>query len=211
MAFPRPIEIKTNTIGDLPVIEKHYISAQQLLEDSFRLAAQVYESGFRPDYIVGIWRGGAPIGIAVQEYFDYKQIETDHIAVRTSSYYGIGNDKQNKEIRVHGLHYIIENANADESILVVDDVFDSGRSVEALLEKLKQQMRLNLPQDIRIATPYYKPKNKKVELTPDYFVHESDEWLVFPHEVSGLTPEEIASGKGDLAAIKHLFEWLCSS
>ncbi|RYV03789.1 hypoxanthine phosphoribosyltransferase [Shewanella sp. OPT22] len=188
------------------MIEKHYISAQQLLEDSFRLAAQVYESGFRPDYIVGIWRGGAPIGIAVQEYFDYKQIETDHIAVRTSSYYGIGTDKQSKEIRVHGLHYIIEHANADESILVVDDVFDSGRSVEALLEKLKQQMRLNLPKDIRIATPYYKPKNKKVELTPDYFIHESDEWLVFPHEVSGLTPEEIAAGKKDLAAIKHLFE-----
>lgn len=206
ITFLKPIDIKTKTIGDLPVIEKHYISAQQLLEDSFRLAAQVYESGFRPDYIVGIWRGGAPIGIAVQEYFDYKQIETDHIAVRTSSYYGIGTDKQSKEIRVHGLHYIIEHANADESILVVDDVFDSGRSVEALLEKLKQQMRLNLPKDIRIATPYYKPKNKKVELTPDYFIHESDEWLVFPHEVSGLTPEEIAAGKKDLAAIKHLFE-----
>ena len=186
--------------------EKHYIGAQQLLEDSFRIAAQVYESGFRPNYIVGIWRGGAPIGIAVQEYFDYKQVETDHIAVRTSSYYGIGTDKQSKEIRVHGLHYIVENANADESILIVDDVFDSGRSVHALLEKLQQLMRLNLPQDIRIACPYYKPKNTKVPLKPDYFIHESDEWLVFPHEVSGLSAAEIASGKGDLANIKHLFE-----
>ncbi len=188
------------------VTKKHYIGAQQLLEDSFRLAAQVYESGFRPDYIVGIWRGGAPIGIAVQEYFDYKQIETDHIAVRTSSYYGIGTDKQSKDIRVHGLHYIIENANADESILVVDDVFDSGRSVFALLEKLKQQMRLNIPKDIRIACPYSKPKNISVPLKLDYFIHESDEWLVFPHEVSGLTPDEIAAGKSDLSAIKHLFE-----
>ncbi len=185
--------------------EKHYISARQLLEDSFRVAAQVYESGFRPDYIVGIWRGGAPIGIAVQEFFDYKQVDTDHIAVRTSSYYGMGTDKQNKEIRVHGLHYIIENADAGESILIVDDVFDSGRSVHALLEKLKQQMRLNLPRDIRIACPYYKPKNTKVPLKPDYFIHETDDWLVFPHEVSGLTPREIASGKGDLANIKHLF------
>lgn len=48
-------------------MEKKYISAQELLEDSFRLAAQVYEDGFRPQFIVGIWRGGAPIGIAVQE------------------------------------------------------------------------------------------------------------------------------------------------
>jgi hypoxanthine phosphoribosyltransferase len=41
-------------------IEKTYISANQLLEDSFRLANQVFDSGFRPTHIVGIWRGGAP-------------------------------------------------------------------------------------------------------------------------------------------------------
>ena len=70
-------------------MEKTFITAQQLLEDSFRVAAQVFESGFRPHFIIGIWRGGAPIGIAVQEYFDFKKVETDHIAVRTSSYYGI--------------------------------------------------------------------------------------------------------------------------
>jgi hypoxanthine phosphoribosyltransferase len=46
-------------------MEKNYIQAQQLLEDSFSLAWQVYESGYRPNYIVGVWRGGAPIGIAV--------------------------------------------------------------------------------------------------------------------------------------------------
>lgn len=182
--------------------DKVYITAQQLLVDSFKVAAQVYDDGFRPDYIVGIWRGGAPIGIAVQEFYDFKGVETDHIAVRTSSYYGIG--QQSKEIKVHGLHYIIENANADDSLLIVDDVFDSGRSIYALKEKLAELMRLNLPKDIRVACPYYKPKNKKVPMTPDYFIHESDEWLVFPHELSGLTPEEIANGKSDLSEIKHL-------
>ncbi|MFQ3175825.1 MAG: hypoxanthine phosphoribosyltransferase [Psychromonas sp.] len=182
---------------------KVYITAQQLLEDSFRLAAQVYDSGFRPQFIVGIWRGGAPIGIAVQEYFDYKKVDTDHIAVRTSSYYGIG--KQSKTIKVHGLHYIIENANADDGLLIVDDVFDSGRSVVALVERLTAEMRLNMPTDVRIATPYYKPKNKTVAIVPDYFIHESEEWLVFPHEVSGLSIEEIISGKSDFENIKHLF------
>ncbi|GIU21082.1 phosphoribosyltransferase [Shewanella colwelliana] len=183
--------------------EKRFITAQELLEDSFRLAAQVFESGFRPQFIVGIWRGGAPIGIAVQEYFDFKEVETDHIAVRTSSYYGI--NQQSKKIKVHGLHYIIENANADDGLLIVDDVFDSGRSIHALKEKLQELMRLNMPRDVRIACPYYKPKNTAVELTPDYFIHESEEWLVFPHEVSGLTPEELAEGKSDLKNIKELF------
>ncbi|GGB54895.1 hypoxanthine phosphoribosyltransferase [Shewanella inventionis] len=185
--------------------DKHYISAQQLLEDSFRLAAQVYDSGFRPQFIVGIWRGGAPIGIAVQEYYDFKKVETDHIAVRTSSYYGIGTDKQDKNIKVHGLHYIIENANASDGLLIVDDVFDSGRSIDALIGKLKKFMRLNVPNDIRIACPYYKPKNTKVDLKPDYFIHSSEDWLVFPHEVSGLDPKEIAEGKSDFKNIQDLF------
>jgi uncharacterized protein len=188
-------------IGNV-TMEKRFITAQELLEDSFRVAAKVYEDGFRPDFIIGIWRGGAPIGIAVQEYFDFKQVETDHIAVRTSSYYGI--NQQSKEIKVHGLHYIIENANADDSLLIVDDVFDSGRSIDALIKQIKLQTRLNMPKDVRIACPWYKPQNSKVDIKPDYFVHESDQWLVFPHELSGLSADEIKQGKKDLTNILDL-------
>jgi hypoxanthine phosphoribosyltransferase len=183
-------------------MEKKFITAQELLEDSFRLAAKVYEDGFRPQFIVGIWRGGAPIGIAVQEYFDFKKVETDHIAVRTSSYYGI--NQQSKEIKVHGLHYIIENANAGDGLLIVDDVFDSGRSIDALITQLELLTRKNMPSDVRVACPWYKPKNSKVDFAPDYYIHESEEWLVFPHELSGLTPDEIIAGKKDLTNIHHL-------
>jgi len=183
---------------------KKFITAQELLEDSFRVAAKAFDDGFRPQFIVGIWRGGAPIGIAVQEYFDFKKVETDHIAVRTSSYYGI--NQQSKEIKVHGLHYIIENANAGDGLLIVDDVFDSGRSIDALIKQLKKLSRNNMPQDVRIACPWYKPQNSKVDFKPDYFIHESDEWLVFPHELSGLTQAEIAEGKSDLANILDLIK-----
>ena len=183
-------------------MDKKFITAQELLEDSFRVAHKVFKDGFKPQFIIGIWRGGAPIGIAVQEYFDYKEIETDHIAVRTSSYYGI--NQQSKEIKVHGLHYLIENANADDSLLIVDDVFDSGRSVAALIDKIKEQMRLNTPKDIRVACPWYKPQNSKVDIVPDYYVHSSDEWLVFPHELSGLSKEEIIAGKQDLTNIHDI-------
>lgn len=183
-------------------MEKIYITAQSLLEDSFRLAAEVYKDGFRPQFIIGIWRGGTPVGIAVQEFFDYKKVHTDHIAVRTSSYYGI--NQQSKTIKVHGLQYLIENANADDGLLIVDDVFDSGRSIAALLEQTRKLMRLNVPKDIRIATPWYKPSNNKTSITPDYFIHETSEWLVFPHELSGLTKEEIKEGKSDIANVLDL-------
>ncbi|MDN3651476.1 phosphoribosyltransferase family protein [Thalassotalea ponticola] len=183
-------------------MSKRFITAQELLEDSFRVAHQVYKDGFRPNFIIGIWRGGAPIGIAVQEYFDFRKVETDHIAVRTSSYYGI--NQQSKEIKVHGLHYLVENANAEDSLLIVDDVFDTGRSVVALIDQIRALMRLNTPKDIRVATPWYKPQNSKVDLVPDYYVRKSDEWLVFPHELSGLSREEIGEGKSDVSNIIDL-------
>ncbi len=185
-------------------MNKIYITAQQLLEDSFRLAQRIYVDGFRPNFIVGIWRGGTPVGIAVQEYFEYKGIETDHIAVRTSSYYGI--DQQSKEIRVHGLHYLVENANSDDTLLIVDDVFDSGRSVDALIRAIRELSRNNTPGDIRVACPWYKPSKNAVDFEPDYYLHESADWLVFPHELAGLDLDEIRQGKRDLAGILDLFE-----
>ncbi len=185
-------------------MDKTYITARQLLEDSFRLAHQVFEDGFKPNFIVGIWRGGAPVGIAVQEYFEFKGVATDHISVRTSSYYGI--DKQAKNIRVHGLHYLIENANADDKLLIVDDVFDSGRSVDALIKQIRKQSRLNTPTDIRVACPWYKPAKNTVGFEPDYFLHQSEAWLVFPHELDGLEISEIVADKKDLNDIIDLFK-----
>ena len=70
-------------------MKKRFISADELLIDSFKLADQIFQSGFQPHFIVGVWRGGAPVGIAVQEYLDYRGVETDHIAIRTSSYHSI--------------------------------------------------------------------------------------------------------------------------
>ncbi len=185
-------------------MQKIYISAASLLQDSFKLAATIHRSGFKPDFIVGIWRGGTPVGIAIQEYFEYIGVKTDHIAVRTSAYVGIG--ERSRTIRVHGLHYIIEEANASDSLLVVDDVFDTGHSIEALLEQLTSKMRQNMPRMVKIATPYYKPGNNQTSLEPDFYIHETDRWIVFPHELSGLTFREIKDGKTELEPIIDVFQ-----
>ncbi|RTZ96685.1 MAG: hypoxanthine phosphoribosyltransferase [Deltaproteobacteria bacterium] len=170
-----------------------YITAQQLLEDSFRLGANIYQSGFRPDFIVGIWRGGTPVGIAVQELLDYHDIKTDHIAIRTSAYEGI--DKMKKSIRVYGLNYIVDNINAEDNLLIIDDVFDTGLSIQAVIRTLKKKARKNTPREIRTATVYYKPGKNKVGFPPDFFVHQTDQWLIFPHELDGLSPREIRAHK----------------
>ena len=174
-------------------MDKYFITANELLLDSFRLAEQIYQSGFRPHFIIGVWRGGSPVGIAVQEFLEYAGVPTDHIAIRTSSYYGI--DQQSKEIRVHGLDYIINHVDADQSLLIVDDVFDSGRSIQAVIDELKRKSRRNAPGVIKVACPWYKPARNATNITPDFYVHATDRWLVFPHELCGLTTQELAQGK----------------
>ena len=179
-------------------MEKLYVSAEELLRASYELAWQVYESGFRPDYIVGIWRGGAPVGIAVQEFFDLMGVASDHIAIRTSSYKGIA--EREKTVQVYGLNYVIRQVESDNSLLMIDDVFDTGLSVQKVIEDLEKACKKNTP-NIRIATPYYKPENNMTERTPDYFLYETSKWIVFPHELKGLSLEEIASNKPVLSGL----------
>lgn len=179
--------------------DKRFISAQELLEDSYRLGAQIIESGFRPDFIVGIWRGGSPVGIAVQEMLEHFGISTDHISVRTSLYRGVG--RRAASVRVHGLGYLVRSLNAENALLIVDDVYDSGRSIEAVIAQLSERTRRNTPESIRVATPWFKPGSNTTERLPDYYLHETDRWLVFPHEVQGLTDREIARDKPEIHKI----------
>jgi len=56
-----------------------------------------------------------------------------------------------------------------------------------------------MPSEIRIACPWYKPRQNLTSIQPDYYVSETDQWLVFPHELSGLSVNEIKQNKSDLA------------
>ena len=179
--------------------DKRFISAQELLEDSYRLGAQIIQSGFRPDFIIGIWRGGSPVGIAVQEMLEHFDIATDHISVRTSLYQGIANPGES--VRVHGLGYLVRNLDAENALLIVDDVYDSGRSIRAVIEQLSERTRRNTPKLIKVATPWFKPSNNVTGQPPDYYLHETDQWLVFPHEIQGLSDAEIAHGKSEIHKI----------
>jgi hypothetical protein len=95
---------------------KQYITEESLLLDGYRLAVQIFESGFRPDFIAAVWRGGATVGIYVQECLQYLGVETDHIAIRTS-YRGVDDYLERIDspegIRVHGLQYLFENLNRE--------------------------------------------------------------------------------------------------
>jgi hypoxanthine phosphoribosyltransferase len=178
---------------------KLYIDAQTLLEDSFKLASAVVKSGFEPTFIIALWRGGVPMGVAVQDFLKFFDINSDHIAIRTSYYSSI--DKKSEEVAVYGMNYLIKNCRHEDKLLFVDDVFDTGKTLQAVIKHLNHVARRNTPSDIRVAVPYYKPTRNETDIVPDYYLHETEQWLKFPHSLEGLTPEEVREHRPALADI----------
>ncbi|MEO0365027.1 MAG: phosphoribosyltransferase family protein [Pseudomonadota bacterium] len=183
----------------LGAMQKTVLTAQGLLEDSFRLGVKVLDSGFRPTMIIAIWRGGTPVGMAVQELLAYAGVDSDHIAIRTSSYTGV--DQRDNKVAIHGLDYIINKITVDDRVLIVDDVFDTGNTIAAVIAEMERRARDNMARDVRIAVPWFKPARNQTSITPEYFVHETDEWLVFPHELDALDADELRAERPDLAAV----------
>jgi len=184
-------------------MNERFVAANDLLRDSFQLAANIYEAGFNPDFLVGLWRGGSAVGIAVQEGLDYFGVKTDHIAIRTS-YTGARQYSQMvstaDSIRVHGMQYLLENLCADHSMLIVDDVYSTGSSVNAVINQLARKTRRNLPNEIRTASVWYRPTEKTLR-APDFFVHETDDWLVLPYELSGFSISELRENRPEMAGL----------
>jgi hypoxanthine phosphoribosyltransferase len=98
------------------------------------------------------------------------------------------------------MKYLHEKLCAHHSMLIVDDVYSTGSSVKAVIDQLAKKTRRNMPQDIRIATVWYRPTEKTLQ-TPEYFVHETDDWLVLPYELSGFTIDELRENRPEMAGL----------
>lgn len=181
-------------------MDKIFISPNRLYLDSFRLARKIYKSGFMPDFLIGLWRGGTPPGIIVHEYFRYKGINPYHTAIKTQSYKGI---KMRGEVEIKGMEHVIQELKAEHKLLIVDDVWDTGFTIKKVLEFLEERMGDKMPQT-KVAVVYFKKDKNQVEIEPDYYWRILNGWIVFPHELEGLTREEIRK-KGKLIE-KLVFE-----
>tara|TARA_B100001063_G_scaffold229854_1_gene242434 strand:+ start:300 stop:845 length:546 start_codon:yes stop_codon:yes gene_type:complete len=168
-------------------IEKLIITAQELIDDSFKLGIKVFESGYQPTTIITLWRGGATVGIVIDELMSYKNIITNHNVLRTSSY---KNTEQLSSVKIFGLDSILERFEKKEKILIIDDIFDSGNTIDTVINAINEKHSCFI-KDIRIAVPWFKPENNKTLISPDYYLHETDKWIVFPHELESLSKDEI--------------------
>ncbi|MFK7913248.1 MAG: phosphoribosyltransferase [Pseudomonadales bacterium] len=184
--------------------EKRFISEQDHMLDGFRLGVQVFDAGFAPTFIVGLWRGGSAVGIVVQECLAALGVATDHIALRTSyrgrtEYEQTVRDQSN--IRVHGRQYLLENMTFDDRLLIVDDVFSSGRHTQAVIDSLQRGLKRNMPEQVQVASIWWRPTAPEAASKPDFYVHETSDWLVLPYEIEGLSKTEIAQHKPFIAPL----------
>lgn len=181
--------------------DKLFLDANSLLNDAFLLGRQILASGYRPDILIALWRGGTPVAIAIQELFAYQDIPHDHHVVKTRHYVGI--DQRTDDILIEGLEPVLTKLSTASRLLIVDDVFDTGLTLARLVEEIKKRSTVH-HDNIRLATPWYKPANNQTLLLPDYYLHTTDRWIVFPHELQGLDREEISAGKASVPALRNL-------
>ena len=171
-------------------MDKVILTAQELLDDSFRLGIKVIESQFEPTLLIAIWRGGASVAVAIHELMVYQGLKLDHTIIKASSYAGT---EQSNHIIIEGMNNVIHRITKNDRLLIVDDIFDTGRTIFSVLQALKEGCGESTAENIRVATPWYKPEKNGTDIIPDYYLHTTDKWIVFPHELDALTEDEVAT------------------
>jgi len=129
------------------------------------LAEKIRESGFKPDMIVGVSRGGWPPARVMSDLLD----NTNLANVRVEFYIDVY-----KTIREPVITQQVSVSAKDKCVLVVDDVTDSGKSLRLVCEELLKEAR-----EVRTATLYHKPWSC---FRPDFYARETDAWIIFPWE-----------------------------
>lgn len=176
-------------------VKKTYLSANEYQRDMWKLAASIRKSQWKPDFLVGLWRGGAPVAIAVHEFFKASGWDIRHVPLKCASYSGIG-ENAGQVVFYHG-EIVFGLFRKGDKVLFIDDVFDTGKTAAAVHAEMAK-----IGAEMRLACVYWKPAKNITTLKPDYFTRDiGNDWIVFPHEIEGLTPEEIREKDPALAGL----------
>ncbi|TYT75618.1 phosphoribosyltransferase [Desulfobotulus mexicanus] len=174
------------------VHEKQYISAGQMEQDCWAFAKDLFRKGLDFDLFVGVTRGGAQVSIYMQEVFMVLTGKAkDYATIQARSYKGFFEAEE--EVSVENVDAVIRHVKPGIRILVVDDIFDRGRTFLAVRDAIVAA--LPYPDvHLSLASLYYKPENTEVCIRPDYFyrIFGPRDWIVLPHELEGLNREEMA-------------------
>ncbi|NPA05582.1 MAG: phosphoribosyltransferase [Crenarchaeota archaeon] len=163
------------------------VSWEDVEEACLKISEAIIESGLRIDVIVGVLRGG---WIPARLLSDYLGVDVMG-ALEVKFYRGIGETGERPTITQPLILDI-----RDKNILVVDDVADTGKTLNVAVSFLS----LYGPRRIATATLYLKPWSI---VRPDFYAYKTDAWIIFPWDKAE-TYEELVYRKG--MSVEHLAE-----
>lgn len=202
-------------------MHKEFLSYQTVRNNALKLADRMYSEGFIPDIIYVSLRGGAYMGNVISEFYkvvrEGKSRPVFYAAMVARSYQGI---RSQERIRIDGWTYSPEHLRNGDKVLLIDDIFDSGKTINYLVEVLLEK---GIPRnDIKIAVHDYKIRTYHAEqlpIQPDYWCRkheilspEEDNWIHYlSHELVGLTDNEIESNYRDDPEVVALLKKLSNN
>lgn len=158
--------------------EFDYCSMEKIEAMTLELAKKIRTSKLEFDVIVGVLRGGVIPAVYLSDFLNNHDVR----AVRLKSYVGI-----NKTAKVE----IIQPLNGGvkgKKVLLVDDIADTGNSLKAALEHVREKGA----KQVKIACLHYKPWSK---VKPDYYVEETQKWVIYPWMARETIDELVLKGK----------------
>jgi len=172
------------------MVDIAHVTPHEMLIDSMRLGRRLYETGFRPKHAISIWRGGTAVGLGVDAFYRNRGIFINHTTIATESYTGI---QQQEKVRVKGLRHVIESVCREDDLLIIDDVYETGNTIKAIVEALKGRARSNTPGRIVVGTIHRKPDQVQfdgVEVVCLYDLPGAT-WIDYPHELVDLVTDDL--------------------
>lgn len=179
-------------------MRKEFLPYDIVRNNGFRLAQAILNGGFIPDVIYASLRGGAYLANCISEYFNIacRDKKIFYAAVVARSYTGVS---EKQEISLEGWTCAPENFLDGKKVLLVDDIYDSGTTINFLVDVL---LRKGIAREnLKVAVHDYKTFAYKEPLPhqPDYWcrrfdIKSPDEnvWIHYSsHELVGLSEAEL--------------------
>ena len=179
---------------------KEFLEYNDVRNNALKLAHKIYhEDKFVPDIIYASLRGGAYMANVISEYYKVALTNSKPVmyaAVVARSYTDI---HENGAVRIDGWTYSPDYLRPGDKIMLVDDIFDSGRTLNFLVSVLLEK---GVPREnIKVVVHDYKhfTCREAQPVQPDYWCRrfeinspEEDRWINYnSHELIGLSKEEL--------------------
>jgi len=181
-------------------MEREYIPYSTVRDNSIKIAYRIFLSGFRPDVIYVCLRGGVYVGNIISEFFKIVRKDTAPVfyaAVVARSYF---TEEKRYNIVVDGWTYKPEYLRKGQKVLFVDDIFDSGYTLNYLVRCITEHGISK--KDVRVAVHDYKIREyleNPHSITPDFYARkhyikkpEDDFWIHYlSHEIMGIKRKDL--------------------